>query len=73
MLSTSMRRWTWNSAPTWMTLGTQYSSMLLNWAGGRGLVGAQRLPAQSWGLPQDLESFTPLGLGWSWGRIQPKK
>lgn len=34
MLSTLMRRWTWNSAPTWMTLGTQYSSMLLNCAGG---------------------------------------
>lgn len=41
--------------------------------GGRGLVGAQHLPAQSCGLPWDLGSFTPLGLSWSLGRIQPKK
>ena len=30
MPATSMRVLTWKWAPTWMTLGTQYSSMLLN-------------------------------------------
>lgn len=51
MPSTSMRRWTWNSAPTWMTLGTQYSSMLLNWEGGRGWVGAQHRLLRAGGFP----------------------
>lgn len=51
MPSTSMRRWTWNSEPTWMTLGTQYSSMLLNWEGRTGWVGAQHCLLRAVGFP----------------------
>lgn len=55
--ATSMRVLTWKWAPTWITLGTQYSSMLLNCGDKQE---CELLQDRAAGFPRELSTTDPI-------------